>query len=264
MEDIKEIVRPIVKVGNSGGVLVPRAWVHGMARVVLLEKKPEPEKELFGILEEHLPEIQALALSGSYARDEQTNESDVDVLAITHTINLRIRQGKYDILLVSESHLKQCLENNILPLLPMLVEARALLNREMIHHYQQVHLTNKNLSFHFETSASALAVVAADFALLREAEMNEVSAATVYSLVVRLRELYIIDCLLKNKRWSTKGFLVLLRKITGTSHAYMEYQRVKQGAKIQGIIAFEVAEQLHMYISEHLHTQKMQWEKTHS
>ncbi len=264
MERNKEIVRPVVKVGNSGGVLVPRAWVYGKARVVLLEKRPEPEKEVFALLEEYLPDVQALALSGSYARGEQTAESDVDVFAITHTLNRRVRQGKYDLLLVSEEHLKRSLAGNILPLLPMLIEAKVLMNREMIERYQTTPVTKKNLSFHFETSASALAVVAADLALLREAGINEVGGATAYSLVIRLRELYIIDCLLHNKRWNTKGLLALLRGVVGDTRLYQEYGRVKQGFKAKGLVTLEAAETLHTYLAKHLRLQRGQWEKTHS
>ena len=104
---------------------------------------------------------------------------------------------KYDIILISEGKLKDALDDNILPLLPMLREAKPLINKEFIDRYSKEIVTKKNLSFHFETTKSAMSVVWADIELKREQGKKYVEDASAYSLILRLRELYIVECLLK-------------------------------------------------------------------
>jgi len=255
-----EMVKPIIRVGNSAGVLLPRAWLHGKARVLLIEEKLNPEREIFDILSDYLGDIKSLAIVGSYARGEQTAESDVDVLAITHFTNSRIKLGKYDIILISEGKLKDALDDNILPLLPMLREAKPLINKEFIDRYSKEIVTKKNLSFHFETTKSAMSVVWADIELKREQGKKYVEDASAYSLILRLRELYIVECLLRNKKWSKREFLRLIKKVAGNIVAYNGYLRVKDNKK-KGIasLLLEEAQRIYEYIIDGIKEQQRKW-----
>ena len=131
----QELIKEIVRVGNSAGVLLPKQWLNGRARVELIEKPLDLEKDILNILKPYLKGIKGIYLVGSYARGEQSKESDVDVLAITENENKEIKEGKYEILLVSQKNLGNILTKNILPLLPMLKEAKPILNEELIRGY---------------------------------------------------------------------------------------------------------------------------------
>ena len=86
----QEITGKIIKVGNSAGILLPREWLNGEAKVTLVQKPLNPEKEIFEILNEEMPSIISLALVGSYARKEENQKSDVDILGITTSLNKKI------------------------------------------------------------------------------------------------------------------------------------------------------------------------------
>ena len=90
-----ELVKNTIRVGNSAGVLLPREWLGSQVRVIL-----EPlnlDKEIVEILmrAKILGDVLGAYIVGSYARGEQTIESDIDVLVITGSINKKIKIGKY-------------------------------------------------------------------------------------------------------------------------------------------------------------------------
>ncbi len=256
-----ELIRSIVRVGNSAGVVLPREWLHGKAKVVLIEKVLDPEKEVFDILRDYLQDIVALAIVGSYARGEESAESDVDVLAISLSTNKRIQQGKYEIILVSEDVLKKQLDKNILPLLPMIMEAKPLINHALIEKYKFRRLSKKNLAFHFDTTKSAMNVIKAQIALAQESREVFLSDSTSYSLILRLRELYLVDCLLKNKMWSKKELLHLIKKIAGSLKAYEGYVRAKNDEKPSRSLPLSDAKKLHEYVSHNIREQEKSWVK---
>ena len=76
----QELIKPIVKFGNSAGVILPREWLNGKAKIELVEKPLNINKDILEILEPYFNDIQGIYLVGSYARGEQTQESDIDVL----------------------------------------------------------------------------------------------------------------------------------------------------------------------------------------
>ena len=69
-----ELVRPIVRVGNSAGVILPREWLNGKAKIELIARPLDIKKEVFEILEDYFQDIIGIYLVGSYARNEQNDE----------------------------------------------------------------------------------------------------------------------------------------------------------------------------------------------
>jgi len=244
-----ELIKNTIRVGNSAGVLLPREWLGSQVRVIL-----EPlnlDKEIVEILmrENILGDVLGAYVVGSYARGEQTIESDIDVLVITGSINKKIKRGKYEIICVSQEEIKSQIERNILPIFPMIKEARTIINKELIEHYASSKLTLKNLSYHIETTKSAMKVVEKDIELSKE--MNEkASDAAAYSLILRLRTLYIIDCLKHGKIWSKKDFLKLVKNISGSITSYERYLSSKNKKTEESRLPIEEAEKLMRYINK--------------
>ena len=244
-----EIVKNAIKVGNSAGVLLPRKWLNSQVRIVL-----EPlniEKDILEILSEEkiLKDIIGVYIVGSYARGEQTIESDVDILAITNKLEIKVKKGKYDIMCVPEKKVEEQLKKNPLPIWPMLKEAKAIINENLIKKYLDILLSEKNLRFHIETTKSAMNFVKEEIKIAKETE-NNVSDASAYSLILRLRTLYIIDCLKKNKMWTKKEFLRLVKKISGSLDAYNRYIISKNKNTMDYKLKVEEAEKLMRYINE--------------
>lgn len=251
----QELIKPIIGLGNSAGVVLPKEWYGGKARIELIEKPFNIQKETLEILQQYLYDIQGIYLVGSYARGEQTEKSDIDVLVITNKTNKQFEQGKYNFLLISKKEMENSLKNNILPILPMLREAKVLLNENLILNYKKTLLTKKNLRWHFETTKSAMKMNKAAIELDKECISNT-GDATVYSLILRLRSVYIVDCLRKNKKWSTKEFVILIKKVAGSLHAYEGYLRVKSDKKMREELLIKESEKLYNYILKRIKEQE--------
>ena len=69
-----ELVRKIVRVGNSAGVVLPREWLNGTAKVELVRKPLDIKGDILKILEPYLEDISGIYLVGSYARGEQRQD----------------------------------------------------------------------------------------------------------------------------------------------------------------------------------------------
>ena len=241
-----ELIRSIVKVGNSAGVILPKEWLNGKAKVELIAKPLNIKKEIFEILEEYLPEIEGMYIVGSYARNDETKKSDVDILAISTKTNKKITSGKYNIILISKDNLEQALQSNIFPLLPMIKEASPLLNKRLLEEYSNKELTSKNLRWHIETTKSILNVSKEKIKIDKERGKTDDSVS--YSLILRLREVYILDCLINSRMWSNSGLLGLIKKVSGSTNAYDGYLRVKNNTAQKKQLPIEEAENILDYI----------------
>ena len=248
---MEEIVKNTIKVGNSAGVLLPRKYLNSMVKITL-----EPlniEKDVLEILTEHklLKDILGVYLIGSYARKEETLESDVDILVITDKINKRIKKGKYEIICVNKEEVERQLKKNILPILPMIKEAVTIINKSLIEKYINSPLTKENLKWHIDTTKSAMKVVKEYIKLAEETE-EKVSDSASYSLILRLRTLYIIDCLKKGRLWKKEEFLDLIKKISGSLIAYERYLIVKEDSSKSYKLPIEEAKKLMDYINKNI------------
>ena len=225
-----KLVKKTVKVGNSAGVLLPAEWLNGVVEVKLVRQPTDYNslmKQILEVLKERLLEVKAIAVAGSYARGDEDDKSDIDVIVITNNLNEHLRVGKLNILLVSEEGIKKELSKNPFPLLPMLKESRALINEELIKKYVDRGLNRKNLKWYIDTSKSAIRVVRKDIEISKELGEN-VSDASAYSLVLRLRTIYILDCIKKKQFWKKKDYLNFIKKISGSLDAYEGYSIVKE------------------------------------
>lgn len=250
-----DLIKQVIRIGNSAGVLLPKAWLNGKAKVILLEKPAVPSKEVIEILKPYLSYIVSLCIVGSYARHEEKSDSDIDIIGITNNINKRIKKGKYDIYLISQDNLEYSLEYDALPILPMLKEAVPIINGHSIETYSKKPLSIKNLSYHIETTLSALHVIKEALGLAEE-HNNFISDNIAYSLMLRLREVHIVDSLIKEERATTKGLLSLLKKLTGSLEAYKAYIRAKNGQKNQHTLLLEEAERIYDYIFKKINQQE--------
>ena len=259
---IQELIKPIIKVGNSAGVILPKNWINGEARIELIEKPLNIKKDILEILDPYLQNIEGIYLIGSYARGEQTKESDVDVLVITNKISKKIKKGKYELILIPKENVELALEKNILPILPMLKEAKPILNNSLIEKYKKTQLTKKNLKSHIELTKSALGINQGFIKLDEEMKSNS-GDGVAYSLILRLRGTYIIDCLIKNKIPTKKELLNLIKKISGSLKAYEGYLRVKNNEKKKNELPIEESKKLYDYIFKKIKEQE-KWVKIKS
>jgi|SRR3989338_2759153 len=245
-----ELVRKIVRVGNSSGVVLPIEWLNGTAKVELVRKPLKIKKDILEIIDTYLESVLGVYLTGSYARGEETENSDVDVLVITDNLNKRIENGKYNIVMVSESELKEQVKKIAFPLIPMIIESKALINKNLMKEISKtVNINRENIKPVIELAKSSLNINK-HFIDLDKELLTKTSSTVAYSLILNLRTLYIIDCLRKNKKWSSKELKSIIKRITGNLKLYEEYLRVKGGEKAKDNIPIEEAEKLYYYIKD--------------
>jgi len=246
-----KLIKPVTKLGNSSKVLLPKEWMGGTARVELIEKPIDIKDDVLKILSSYLKDILGIYLTGSYARKEQTRDSDIDILVITNKIDKRIKKGRYEIIMISEENLNMVLKTNIIPLLPMIKESRAILNERLIEKYKDIKPNKENIKSIIEITKSSRKVCKAGIKLAKEMNSN-VSDGLVYSLVLGLRTVYMINSLKKNRIPTTKGLKDLVMRITGSEESYNAYSRSKNNQKVKETITPKIAEKLNDYIGDNI------------
>ncbi|MAH06976.1 hypothetical protein CMI38_01865 [Candidatus Pacearchaeota archaeon] len=261
-----QLIKPIVKIGNSAGVVLPKSWQGNKARIELIEESIEDiTQKTLQILTKNnlLPITLGIYLIGSHARDEQTNESDIDILVITTNKNHRIIEGRYELTLISIESLEKQVKENAIPILPWIIEAKPILNNNLLGKYKKTKPTYKNLKWHIETTKSAMNMNKAAMELDQDLEQINTGDSTAYSLILRLRGIYIINCLIKNKLWKTQELIQLVKKISGSVIAYERYLYIKNDkGKSKDILPLSQAERLMKYIKkENLKQEKWLKEK---
>lgn len=250
-----QVVKRVVGIGNGAAVYVPKEYLNKEVVVVFPLEIEGIKKEIIDKVSMFMDEIIGIYLVGSYAREEQGATSDIDVLVITKSLNKRVKGGKYEMAFVSIDVIERQLKENAIPIVPMLKEAKTVMNSWLIEKFKNVKLNKKNLKFHIETTKSALKVIknAVEIAKLKK---EKVSDNVAYSLILRMREAYIVDCLIKNRKWSKKEFLELVRKIAGSVGAYESYERIKNEEKEQKNLKLEEAEKIYNYIKKEIEKQE--------
>ncbi len=220
------IVKQTREVGTSAGVLLPRSWLNKQVVVTILEPSMEEiARGVFDILiKEKLNfEVKGLYLYGSYARGDNDERSDIDILVITGEKNRLINSGNYEILLVSEENFSSGLVEN-LNYVSALKEAKTILNKGLIEKYKA-----RNVKFNNKKYLSEIGRVIKinkDTIETCENKVINVPDGIIYSVILRARELYIIKGIFSNKFYSKWEFIRLVGE-----KAYSAYLRVKRNER---------------------------------
>nr|AQS34761.1 hypothetical protein [uncultured archaeon] len=235
--NMNTIIKQTREVGTSAGVLLPRNWLNRQVVVTLFSPSlNDLAKDVFNILIDKglNEEIKGIYLFGSYARGDYDFNSDIDVLVITKNINKLIKYGNYEISLVSEDKFSDNLFKNLL-YLSMLKEVKVIINKELIEEYQ-----NKKKKQNFNSllnEIKRMIKINKEIVETDKEYKSNILDGTVYSIVLRMRELYLIKCLLSSERYNKKYFI----KTIGEKN-YSAYLRIKRDEKeLNDILPSEVA-----------------------
>ena len=173
-----------------------------------------------------LNDIIGIYLVGSYAREEESEGSDVDILVITNSIDKQIKDGIYEITLVSKKSFEKRVKKSLY-LASLVRESKALLNGSYIKKYECIDF-NISLKKYLQEIKSIIKFNLDNLDLDKEMG-NNLSDGVVYSLILRLRELYLLDCISRNKDYSKQEFLNLI----DNDLLYDSYIRVKNNKKVK-------------------------------
>jgi predicted nucleotidyltransferase len=232
-----ELIRQTVKVGNSAGVILPKEWLNTEVKVVLQPR--DIEKGIVGLLikEKLLEHVKGIYLIGSYARGEESIESDIDVLVVTDNVNKILNKEKYEILLISEENLVKKLPKNLY-LISAIKEGVPIINKDLLEKLKKIRPAINLKSYKKEIEG--ILKINKEMTDFAEENNKKVLDGTIYSLVLRLRELYLLRIIKSNKKVSKKEFL----KFVGKS-CYNAYSRVKRDQKAKDDVGVEDANKLY-------------------
>jgi|SRR3989344_2058910 len=240
-----QIIKQAFRLGNSAGVLLPSSWKGRKVKIQLIEKSIT--ENIIEILEEKnlLKNVIGIYLAGSYARGEEDENSDIDILIITDSINKQIKRGEYEIIMISKEKFENSIDKSLY-IASLVNESKPILNNDYILPYK-----NKTKDFptkrHIEILKSMMRINE-KFVKLDEEMENNVSDETLYSIILRLREIYMLDCMKINKKPSKKEFLSLIKRISGSTEAYDSYIRAKNDKPSKEAIKTSQARSLISYI----------------
>ena len=130
----------------------------------------------------------------------------------------------------------------------MLKEGKTIINPYLLKKYSNFEINAKNMSIQLKSIKSAIGIIKEDIQFSKENNENA-SDASAYSLILRLRTIYIIECIKKNKIWSKKEFLETIKKVSGSCMAYERYLTSKNKNTLKNELKLEEAERLLEYIT---------------
>jgi predicted nucleotidyltransferase len=237
------LTRKIVRVGNSAGVILPREWYGGEARIELVKKPLDLKKDILEILMPHLSSILGIYIVGSYARGEQSPESDVDVIVISYNLRKEINSDKYHISIYPLESIRNTIEKSPIMILPRLLEAKALLNESLLEELRNNEV--KKVKFkEFAEDTKRIIKINKELIDMEKAQGYIHSKSIIYSLILRLRALFLARGILNRKVYSKKEFKDWLNKEVkdkeGIKKTYLIYENVKNNKRIGAKIKVEI------------------------
>lgn len=193
------------KFGNSGHIVLPKEYIGKRIKFVAETKTfSQIKSEIIDTLEPYLENILGVYLYGSYARNEQNLQSDIDILVITDK-KIEINLEDYEITIVLISKIKDSIKKDIF-LYSTIKEAIPILNKQLLEELRNEKFNPKSINWFIDTTKSSIKINE-EFIELDKLEGEYISSYNViYSLLLRLRGVYLIKSILYNKKFSNKNF----------------------------------------------------------
>ncbi len=252
-EEIRRIATPV---GNGSHIIVPKEW-EGYEVVLTRVIENNPQKEILKILEPYLGNIIGVYVYGSYARKEQGKGSDVDVIVITNKKLGAVEIKKpFDITFVDKSKIDNFKRINPVLFYSFLFEAEAILNEDFLEQLRNKEIKGikQYLKPYLEDTSRVLKINKQFIELDKSEKVIFVDANVIYSLILRLRGIFIIDNLLKNEGFSNDSFLRILRnKLAHDPQGYYNlYRAIRDNRKPKGKVEVIEAEKLIKLLEDQL------------
>ena len=260
MDSSKEEIRNAIRWGNSAGVLLPKNWAGQQVKVILIDRTLQIKKEVLIMLENYLEDIIGIYLVGSYARNEQEEDSDIDIIAISKNIKKEVISGKYSISITPLKSLKRTIEKNPILVLPRLNEAKVIINSSLLEELKSI--KTAKISFkNFIEETKRIIKISNGFIKIDKEQKREYldSISIVYSLILRLRGVFLIKYLIEKKNYSKKEFSSWLKKELSQEEfekSYNIYKSIRDEKKVNEKIKIEIAEKLLNILKKEINKQK--------
>jgi predicted nucleotidyltransferase len=242
IEPPNEIRRIATPSGNGSHVILPKDW-EGY-EVSLTRIEIDPKKDILKFLEPYLSDIIGIYLYGSYARKENEKNSDIDILIITDKkIAIKVKKP-FDLTQIEKDKLNKFKKINPILFYSFLFEAETIMNNSFLEGFRKEEF-NKNYFKGYLKDTNRVISINQKLLNLDKSEIYA-DSNLIYSLILRLRGIYILETLLKKEKFSNDSFLKLLRnKLVHDPKVYYDiYRAIRDNKKPDKKIKIEEAEKL--------------------
>lgn len=235
----EQIRKQVIPFGNGSIVYTPKAWIG--REVIITLPKLSLKEEILELLNPYFEKIQGIYLYGSYARNEQDKHADIDILVIVDE-KFSLKRKGFEISITTKAGFIKSMQRN--PFLIIAIkEAKPLFNKSLLEELKSSIPKHIDKSFILETTKSIIKINKEFIALEKENFQNN---ACIYSLMLRLREQYLLKCIEGNIMYNKKRFKQWLKEkgIKRPNILYSIYQSARNNQPIKNFIKKEEAEKL--------------------
>ncbi len=238
------IIRKVTEIGNGAHIFAPKEWLEEEVIVIRVPKK-NPREEILKLISPYLERVMAVFLFGSYARNEQEKDSDMDVFVISSE-KFKIRARDMDIIIVPENKLQVAKNLNPILFYSMLQEAIPIVNSFYLEKLKQEKIKLSYFKDFLKDTEKAIKSNEELMEMDRKLKNKDASESVIYSLLLRLRGIFIISLLLNKKKYSKELFKEWLIKNSGADYnkIYEIYRAVRDDKKTEEKISMSDAESL--------------------
>lgn len=240
-----ELLKNVSKWGNSAGVLLPREWIGNQVKIVLIDRTLEIKKEVFNILDSYLNDILGVYLTGSYVRGEQEDDSDIDIIAISNKTKKDIVSGRYNVSILTLDSLKKTLEKNPILILPRLNEAKPIFNQPLLEELKATRVSVKSFNEYLNECKRIIRINKGLLSLNEDQSPEYLdSPEIIYSIILRLRGVFLIKSIIDKRPYSKKGFLDWLKKLIEEKelkNSYENYKAIRDNKKAKCKVKVETS-----------------------
>jgi predicted nucleotidyltransferase len=233
-----KLIKKAVEMGNGAAVYIPREYAGRQVVIVLPEGITDIKKRIIEKLAGRMENIIGVYMFGSYARGESHLLSDIDVLIITKEEEKGLKQlfDDMDVRVTTIEKIKKSIENLPAITVPILREAKTIINPALLDELRSAKINYRNFKWNFDDIKRVIKIIETFI----EIDEGDIGLSHIYSLIMRARICYMMDCLLKNKQFSNSALKaeIIKRGLNEKTYEkyYEIYQKARDGEEIEGRI----------------------------
>jgi predicted nucleotidyltransferase len=226
----ERLLRRVTEIGNGAHIFAPKEWLDEEVIIIRIPKKNTRE-EILKLISPHLDKINAVFLYGSYARGEQTSNSDLDVFIVSSE-KFTITSKEAEIIVIPEDKLKTAVKLNPILFYSMLNEAKPIINASYLEKLKKEKINFTYFKSFLEDTENLIKINDSEINLDKSDKFA--SASVVYSLILRLRGIFLINLLYSKKSYSKARFKEFLEENSTIIYedAYEAYLSIRDSKKI--------------------------------
>jgi predicted nucleotidyltransferase len=233
----ERIIKKVTGIGNGAHIFAPKEWINEDVIIVRLPKKNARE-EILKLLSPNLDKIIAVFLYGSYARNEQNSDSDIDVFILSSE-KFSISSKEIEAIIVPEDKIEKAIKLNPILFYSMLQEAKPVINSSYLDRLKKEKIKFNYFKDFLSETKKLIQLNKSEIELIQDDKFS--SLDIIYSLILRLRGIFLINLIYSKKNYSKNKFKEFLEKNSKIDYEkiYEIYCSIKDNRKTEAEVPLE-------------------------